>query len=633
MSPNAIFARKRGLALLAALLLALSVAACGGSGGSGATTGQASEAATTAAPEGGTGGGAIEESSTEGSEQSAPAETSATAEEAPAEETPSAAPAPAGEFDGIPGLSKYETLVEPTFARSASQDPNFAPGQNYDKNIWTDEYEQILGIRLNTLWAAEGVDAYNDKLMLSIVAQDIPDIFVCNSAQFASLTKAGMLEDLTGVVEQWAIPMVADNLQADGGAGLDQASYQGAVYGLPQSSVGPGGLMLLYIREDWRTALGLGEPKTMDDLYAMAKAFADNDMSGTGKTWGLAISNQPFETWFAPKGFFNGFGAYPRQWLLKDGRLEEGLIQPEMKAALGELKRYYDDGLIDPEFVVKGSADVSADAIAGKVGIAFGEWWLQGWPLPDGVKLGQDWRPYEIPYAAGTPRKIGAYARLGGRYVVRKGYERPEALVKMYNLFQERVMSQKYDTNIYKTDGVYDFQGLAAIAPVIGIDRNNYNWKMVTPAVEARDPGLLEPGNADQLDNYNRVIGYLDGLASGKYEGINPGNISERLTPEEIDEYSLFYTNWRSNAGPDSIIGLLDDFGVNGKLLLDRYYSGDTPSMVTYSAQLQSNAEEMIVNIVSGAAPLDYFDEFAANWKASGGDEITAEVNEWYSAQ
>ncbi|MDR1059807.1 MAG: extracellular solute-binding protein, partial [Clostridiales bacterium] len=619
-----------------ALLLALSVAACGESGG-GAATSQPS-ATTAAAPEAsgdGTGGGGIEETSASEAEQDASEEATAAPTEAaaaPAEDAPASAAAP-GEFDGIPGLSKYETLVEPTFARSASQDPNFAPGQNYEKNIWTDEYEQILGIKLNTLWSAEGVDAYNDKLMLSIVAQDIPDVFVCNSAQFASLTKAGMLEDLTGVVEQWATPMVAENLRADGGAGLDQASYQGAVYGLPQASVGAGGMMLLYIREDWRVALGLGEPKTTDDLYAMAKAFADNDMSGTGKTWGLAISNQPFETWFAPKGFFNGFGAYPKQWLLKDGRLEEGMVQPEMKAALAELKRYYDDGLIDPEFVVKGSADVSADAIAGKVGIAFGEWWLQGWPLPDGVKLGQDWRPYEIPYAADTPRKIGAYARLGGRYVVRKGYEHPEALVKMYNLFQERVMSQKYDTNVYKTDGVYDFQGLAAIQPVIGIDRNNYNGKMVTPAVEARDPSLLEPGNADQLDNYNRVIGYLDGLASGKYEGINPGNISERLTPEEIDEYSLFYTNWRSNAGPDSIIGLLDDFSVNGKLLLDRYYSGDTPGMVTYSAQLQSNAEEMIVNIVSGAAPIGYFDEFVANWKASGGDEITAEVNEWYSAQ
>lgn len=38
----------------------------------------------------------------------------------------------------------------------------------------------------------------------------------------------------------------------------------------------------------------------------------------------------------------------------------------------------------------------------------------------------------------------------------------------------------------------------------------------------------------------------------------------------------------------------------------------------------------MITNIITGAQPVDYFDEFVNLWKSSGGDAITAEINEWY---
>jgi len=33
-----------------------------------------------------------------------------------------------------------------------------------------------------------------------------------------------------------------------------------------------------------------------------------------------------------------------------------------------------------------------------------------------------------------------------------------------------------------------------------------------------------------------------------------------------------------------------------------------------------------------GAASIDEFDKFVAQWKQLGGDQITAEVNEWYAA-
>jgi putative aldouronate transport system substrate-binding protein len=40
----------------------------------------------------------------------------------------------------------------------------------------------------------------------------------------------------------------------------------------------------------------------------------------------------------------------------------------------------------------------------------------------------------------------------------------------------------------------------------------------------------------------------------------------------------------------------------------------------------------MQMKVVCGEKPLDAFDAWVKDWKASGGDQITAEVNAWYKA-
>ena len=513
-------------------------------------------------------------------------------------------------------LGKFDPPVKATYARNAGLDMKFLEGQSYTENIWMTEYLEDLGIELETVWTAEGVESYNSRLQLSILDQDIPDIFVCNPSQFELLVEADMLEDLTDVLAAYQSDLVKENLMADGGLGLSQATVQGRVYGLPQASVGDGKMMYVFLRDDWRIKLGLPEPKTMEDILAMAKAFTFDDPDGNGAadTYGLGISNKPYETYFALAGFFNGYGGFMDQWIEKDGALEFGLIQPEIKTALGVLHQAFEDGLISPEFIVTDSYQVSQDAIAGRTGINFGEWWCLGWPLVDGVRIDQSWRAYPILYAEGvTEQKIGTKAKLENRYVVRKGYEHPEALVKMYNLFQERVMSMKYDTFKYKLDetGVYSIEGLAPIAPVIGHDRNMRNHIVVTEAIDTGNTAGLE--NIDQENLYGKATKFI---------------ASEWAN---MDEYADFYVAYWGNIGPDSIYGILKQYGDNGMFKRDVYYGSDTEAMTNYAAQLRSNAEEMILSIISGEAPLDSFDDFVASWKALGGDEMTQEVNEWYA--
>ncbi|MCL2461107.1 MAG: extracellular solute-binding protein [Defluviitaleaceae bacterium] len=521
------------------------------------------------------------------------------------------------------GLSKFDPPISVNVCRNVDVTRTFAPGQSYDKNVYMTEYADDLGINLNTQWSAEGNDNYNTKLQLAIASGNLPDIFLCNSAQFQALADNDMLADLTDVLNQYQIPIVADNMYADGGLALSQCTVGGKVLALPQASVGAGGFEFMLIRDDWRQALNMPVPTTMQDVYDLAKAFVDQDPgnNGPGNTIGLAISNKPYETWFTTKGFLNGFGVFWDQWIEKDGTLQYGNIQPEVKTGLAFLNKMYNDGLLDKEFVVKDSMAVSQDAIAGKVGITFGEWWLLGWPLPDGIKVGQMWKMYPIPYDSSyTGNKLASSAKLNGFYVVRKGFDHPEALVKMYNLFLDRVMSQNYDTTVYKTDGTYDYQGLAYIGPTIGKDRNMRIHDVLGDAVAAKDPSLLDAGNQDQLDVYNRVTEYL--AASSPAD----------LLAQDPDKFATDYNAVQTYYGNDSIFGMMKSFGDNDRYLLDAYYGNNTQSMDDTLKILQSNTEEMVVNIISGAQPIDSFDQFVADWKSSGGDDITKDVNDWWQS-
>jgi hypothetical protein len=49
--------------------------------------------------------------------------------------------------------------------------------------------------------------------------------------------------------------------------------------------------------------------------------------------------------------------------------------------------------------------------------------------------------------------------------------------------------------------------------------------------------------------------------------------------------------------------------------------------MGKYWLALNSLERLASVSIITGAQPPDYFDQFTADWKNSGGDIVTAEVN------
>ncbi len=506
----------------------------------------------------------------------------------------------------------YDPPLTVTYARNAGLDPKFPEGQDYEDNVFTREYLTELGIEAKQAWAAQGLEQYETKLNLYIASGELPDIIqVTNMGQFARLVEAGLVEDLSQVFESLATPLVKQSFQTDDGLALKQVTLDGKLWALPEGPTQLGGLEYTFIREDWRLNLGLPVPQTTEDLIAMANAFATQDPDGNGKddTYGLVIGNQPYENYMEIRGFANSFGAYPLIWIEKDGELAYGSIQPEMKNALSALARMYADGTIDPEFVAKNAYAASSDAVAGKGGICFGQFWLITWPLPDTNKANADqfWKPYPILNTAAGTANRGSMAQttVSKAYLVRKGFAHPEALVKMYNTYIDKLYGERFDAEKYHS---VDDKSIFMLAPVGGTF-GNVNTRQnleVTKAIDAKDESFLT--TEEVRATYRTLMEYVDGNKDTAH----------------LTQWLLFY-------GKDSVFGIENALTESENYTRNRFYGADTPEMQRRMSILRSQEEAIILDIITGNKPVGAFDEFVANWRNLGGETITFEVNRWFA--
>ncbi|MDG0790291.1 hypothetical protein OMP38_05080 [Cohnella ginsengisoli] len=65
------------------------------------------------------------------------------------------------------------------------------------------------------------------------------------------------------------------------------------------------------------------------------------------------------------------------------------------------------------------------------------------------------------------------------------------------------------------------------------------------------------------------------------------------------------------------------------RFYFDEFYGAPTPTMGDKLSVLQAKQAEVWTKIILGA-PVSEYDKFIAEWKKLGGDQITAEVNDWY---
>jgi len=511
--------------------------------------------------------------------------------------------------ENLDPLGKYDPPITVRAVRRVDQSTKYKDGESVENNVWIRGYEEQLGIKIVNDWVVVGSgDQYNQKLNVSLASGDLPDIFSVNAQQLKQLVEAGQIEDLTEVYEKYASDYTKDVMTQSGPNILNSATFDGKLMAIPVTAGTIDGLPLLWIRTDWLQKLNLPEPKTMDDVIAIARAFATKDPDGNGKddTIGMAASKDLYGGFPGLDGFFNAYHAYPstgKMWIKgEDGQIVNGAIQPEVKTALAKLQELYKEGILDKEFGSKDGGKVAEAATSGKLGLYFGQMWTPIWPLQDGKNkdAAMDWKPFPIPSADGQPVKLQANFPVNDYWVVRKGFEHPEAMVKLQNFTLMKLWSPDQDPEFFEPrDGIEVHK--YAINEAHPARKNIDNYLATTEALRNNDPSGL---SVETKSLYEKILKYRSG-----------------------DN-----THWAMEKvfGEGGSFAVINDHYVSQNVTLDTaFYGAPTETMGAKMETLSRLELETFTKIIMGAASVDEFDQFVENWKKLGGDQITKEVNDW----
>ncbi|WP_105614777.1 type 2 periplasmic-binding domain-containing protein [Vallitalea okinawensis] len=155
----------------------------------------------------------------------------------------------------------------------------------------------------------------------------------------------------------------------------------GKIYSMPSPWTLGAYNKVIGIRKDWMENVGVSEtPETLEELEALYTKFRDNDPDQNGEKDTYAFtaigSDDEDKMFFESFGMvFGAFDVFPNTYQVKDGTYVRGEILPEAKEALTVLNRWYENGLIDPEFMVYKKENMRKSVVSERVGSLVDGWY------------------------------------------------------------------------------------------------------------------------------------------------------------------------------------------------------------------------------------------------------------------
>ena len=274
-------------------------------------------------------------------------------------------------------MTPFEETVTLDVVVGWDADATVKEGTTPETNALAELAKDMLNIELNFLWMVPN-DQFEERLALQISSGEIPDILMLQSGDFYEFMDSGYLRDLTDAYETYACEDLRYTVEAFGQAPIDYSSRDGKLLGIPAQLDTAESVAGLYYRADWLDALGMEEPTTVEGVNEMLIALAEYGatVNGGKDTAGLGTTSSVLSTNFALSAYFQMYGAYPNKWVMRDGKLMNGIVMDEMLDALNGLKTLYDNGAIAPDFATWNSDQFVERVASSQVGAAFGTYYI-----------------------------------------------------------------------------------------------------------------------------------------------------------------------------------------------------------------------------------------------------------------
>lgn len=554
--------KKKLLSVLLAVVMTASLAACGGKGaGTASQTGSASAKT---------------------QETSAKQESSASKQEA---------------AQGIDPEAPYEETVTITVGHKEAGNVEYPEGDDMYDNAWIRTYLERYNIKLEFAFAESGSE-YETKVNLAMAENNLPDVFVVTAAQLDLLLEANLLYDLTEVFETYACDEIKSYAEGDP-ITFETAHRDGRLYAIPQFGSGDmSQIELVWIRKDWKEALNLADPQTMDDVVTIAEAF----MEEYGAAYGIGTSNTLAALYYlAP-----AWGAYPDFWIEdENGQIVYGSIQPEMKEALAEWAAWYQSGIISENFATIDSAKLQEDTVNNKVGLyAHNQTW--GWyPGGDMVKANGPeavFEPYLIPSATGEQVLYPISCTNSNYIVISKDCEHPEAIFKMLKLHDLVRYDQDFAVNEPEMKSALFDNMMQHYPQAFRVLSNTFEQGILYQIQDALAKDDSSALLGDALSRYEECRKWMeegDSASLGRYAQVQSFTIADKILTSE-------------------------------QTISNKVWGISTETMSQSGSILKDLLVEGFTKIIMGDEPVEYFDDLVESWKNAGGEKMTQEVNAYY---
>lgn len=429
-----------------------------------------------------------------------------------------------------------------------------------------------------------------------------------------------------------------DNLAVIPDATLASASYNGRIYAIPRArNLARNGFGF---RKDWCEKLNLafwnkmeaGEDPTWQDFYDMLYAFTYNDPDGNGQndTCGLYI-DQWTDVWNIPMMWLG----VPNEWGLdENGDLIHKTQTPEFKAALKEIRKLFEDGLVN--YGIAGVDDFYTIA-AGKARNG-----LQESKGGVGIQVLDDMRKVETTLESNgiggaTPEEPIFW--LGGYVLAEGGNNEPHCLptkgfsgmiaISKKNVKTEEQLKQVLQFLNDINDGEcmnmleYGWEGTT-----YEIDEDGYIklWMKASETSENEQAKLDAAGVKTTTWNngFNQIIAYHTAEANARPYTVAPpeGEVQKREQQLLNDDQAFCVPNY----GVSFTTKTYKDHGKD----LDAIIKG---TALNVDGQLAPKSDRGVIwNYILGEIDDAELDATLQSWWEAGGEQWTKEMNDAYHA-
>ena len=487
--------------------------------------------------------------------------------------------------------------------------------------------EDTYGIKITHKWITTP-EQYDQKIALSLATDDLADVMVVDMVTMEQMIEAGQAMDITDVWNAYADDLTKSLIAPEGGTGMEMATRDGRIYGIPMTTPVLESMHALFLREDWRVKLGLPEPTTFQELEEILYAFVEQDPDGNGKddTYAIGLNKDLYGDGYEITSIANMMHAYPNAWVEnEEGKVVYGSVQPEMRTALEKLAQWYQDGLIDPEFTVKNQDKEAEMVLKEQMGAFCGAQWAQF--MSNAVvdlyinNPESDWKVWQLPSVDEEPAKPIVYDNTKQFMVVTSGCEHPEAAIRMLDIMHK--LGAGDCTDVLPTadefNKVWDDWGWMPVRPE-SIHGNIPKWEAVFAALENDDPSLVEY-------NYNASVLYEGQKEMEEHPEYRTSDGNRAEVEESAKDFIKGQWGTRFSG---YVFGMATELAKEDLLVYDKCGAIVTDTMVDSLAQLEKMELETFTRIITGDAPIEEFDTFVENWNSMGGAQITEEINAYY---